>query len=159
MTYTAYQTVHLPYEIYLDLELRLLDTRPDSKPEAFIQELIKHWLTVDKERLAIRNKKQELLGFQWKNVFLPDGTRLRTCYQNTVEFATVAGEQIVTDDGQVLTPSQFANHQTKGRNAWRFVWLRLPATEYWVRADQYRSCFDKKQQQTKLNQQLLSEAV
>jgi len=38
MTYVAKQTIYLTYDIYLDLELHLLETRPDIKPEAFIQE-------------------------------------------------------------------------------------------------------------------------
>jgi hypothetical protein len=33
-----------------------------------------------------------------------------------------------------LTPSMFANRHAKGRNAWRFVWLRFPGDDYWVRA-------------------------
>lgn len=159
MTYTALQAIHLPYEIYLDLELHLLETRPDIRPDAFIQELVQHWLNLDKERHAIRKQGQAQQGFQWKNVFLPDSTRLRTSYQHQVEFATVRGEQIVADDGAVLTPSQFANRHTGVRNAWRFVWLRLPAAEYWVRADQYRSRLEDERQQGTKSQLALSEKV
>ncbi len=32
-----------------------------------------------------------------------------------------------------------------GGNAWRFVWLRFPGDDYWVRADQYRSRFESLQ--------------
>ncbi|MFC0168982.1 hypothetical protein ACFFKC_12935 [Pseudoduganella danionis] len=159
MTYAALQAIHLPYEVYLDLELHLLDTRPDIKPGAFIQELVQHWLALDKERHAVRTQGQALRGFQWKSVFLPDGTRLRTSYQHNVEFATVVSEQIVADDGQVLTPSQFANRQASARNAWRFVWLRLPAEDYWVRADQFRSRVETGQQQHSMNQHTLAEKV
>jgi hypothetical protein len=73
-------------------------------------------------------------GFQWKNVFLPEGTRLRTSYQQAIEFAKVVGDRILFDDGESLTPSLFANRHAKGRNAWRLVWLRFPGDDYWVRA-------------------------
>jgi hypothetical protein len=84
-------------------------------------------------------------GFQWKNIFLPDGTALRTSYHNSVEFAKVTGDHIITDDGESLTPSLFANRHAKGRNAWRFVWLRFPGDDYWTRAADYRTRFDELQ--------------
>lgn len=156
MTYVAKQTIYLSYDIYLDLELHLLETRPDVKPEAFIQELLHRWLTLDKERLVARKNGQALRGFQWKNVFLPDGTRLRTSHHNKVEFAVVVGEQIIAEDGQSLTPSQFANRQASARNAWRFVWLRLPGDDYWVRADQFRTRLEQTQQQRSMSKEALA---
>jgi hypothetical protein len=110
MTYAALQAIHLPYEVYLDLELHLLDTRPDIKPGAFIQELVQRWLALDKERHAVRARPsaarisvEECLSSRWH----------APAYQLSAqcEFATVVSEQIVADDGQVLTPSQFANRQ------------------------------------------------
>jgi hypothetical protein len=61
------------------------------------------------ERLALRKNGTALRGFQWKKVFLPDGTSLRTSYRDTIEFAKVVGDHIVSDDGTALTPSLFAN--------------------------------------------------
>ncbi|WP_348699008.1 hypothetical protein [Duganella fentianensis] len=159
MTYVAKQAIYLPYDIYLDLELHLLVTRPDIQPEAFIQELLHRWLTLDKERLVARKNGQALHGFQWKNVFLPAGTQLRTSHRNKVEFAIVVGEQIIAEDGQSLTPSQFTNRQASARNAWRFVWLRLPGDDYWVRADQYRSRLELNQQQRLMTKEALAGTV
>jgi hypothetical protein len=42
---------------------------------------------------------------------------LRTSYRDTIEFAKVVGDRIVSDDGTPLTPSLFANRSTNGRNA------------------------------------------
>jgi hypothetical protein len=74
--------------------------------------------------------------------FLPDGTALKTRYCDTVGFAKVAGALILSEDGGVLTPSLFANRHAKGRNAWRFVWLRFPGDDYWVRAANCRERSD-----------------
>ncbi len=134
MTYEAKQAVYLPVTDYLQLEFFLMDARPGVKPDAFVTDLVNRWLAVEMERLSLRERGQAMRGFQWKNVFLPEGTALRSTYCNTVEFAKVVGDHIVTDDGAKMTPSQFANRHAKGRNAWRFVWLRFPGNDYWIRA-------------------------
>jgi len=50
------------------------------KPDAFITELVERWLATDKARLTLRQNGRAMRGFQWKNLFLPDGTVLRTSY-------------------------------------------------------------------------------
>jgi hypothetical protein len=119
-----------------------MDNRPGENPEAFVAQLVKRWLAAETERLALHRNGQAMRGFQWKKLFLPDGTSLRTNDANTIEFAKVIGDYIVADDGAQLSPSSFANRHDKGRNAWRLVWLRFPGDEYWVRADDCRRCID-----------------
>jgi hypothetical protein len=145
MEYEAKQPIYIPILDFLNLEFHLMETRPGVKPETFVTELVQRWLKVEMERLSLRKNGRATRGFQWKNIFLPDGTALRTSYHDSVEFAKVTGEHIVTDDGASLTPSLFANRHTKGRNAWRFVWLRFPGDDYWTRAADYRTRFDELQ--------------
>lgn len=145
MEFVAKRSVYLPMSDMLDLELHLMNAQPGVKLEEFLTELAMRWLKIDRERLALRKNSQAMHGFQWKNVFLPDGTNLRTSYLHTVDFAKVIGDRILTDDNKSLTPSLFANRHTKGRNAWRFVWLRFPGQDYWVRADEYRIQFGARQ--------------
>lgn len=138
MEYEAKQAVHLPALDYL--ELHLLETRPGVKPDALVAELVKSWLATETSRHHSQAQQgAEMRGFQWKNVFLPHGTCLRTGYGDAVEFARVVGNRLVADDGHSLTPSAFANRRTKGRNAWRFVWVRFPDDNSWIRADDCRS--------------------
>lgn len=141
MEYEPKRAIYLPLEDFVNLEFHLMDTRPGANPDAFVAELVKRWLALEMERLALRKNGQATRGFQWKNVFLPDGTNLRTSYLDAVEFAKVAGDRILSSDGESLTPSLFANRHTKGRNAWRFVWLRFPGDDYWIRADDHRARF------------------
>lgn len=146
MTHVPMAEVHLPLSTFLELEFHLLETRPGVKTGAFVTELVQRWLTVETERLALRRSGPPMHGFQWKNVFLPDGTQLRTDYQQSQEFAKVTHNRIRTDDGISLTPSMFANRHTKGRNGWRFIWLRFPGEDYWVRAADYRRHVEKQKQ-------------
>ena len=78
-------------------------------------------------------------GYQWKQVFLPDGTVLRASFHGRQYFAVVEGTEIKFGD-QSLSPSGFANLQGSGnRNAWKAVWLRFPGYADWVRADTCRA--------------------
>ena len=141
MEYEAKQSLDLPMLDYLKLELHLMETHPNLRPEVFVADLVKRWLALDAERLALRKNGPPIRGFQWKSLFLPDGTRLRTTWRHATEFAKVTGDHIVSDEGVRLTPSQFANRHANGRNAWRHVWLRFPGDDYWSRADDCRTRF------------------
>ena len=78
-------------------------------------------------------------GHQWKQVFLPEGTRLRASFGHAPYFAVVQGSEIRCGE-QSLSPSAFANLKGSGnRNAWKAVWLRFPGSEQWVLADTCRT--------------------
>lgn len=78
-------------------------------------------------------------GYQWKEVFLPEGTKLRACFGSQPWFAVVEGAEIRHGE-HAISPSRFANLLGSGnRNAWKAVWLRLPGSEEWLLADVFRS--------------------
>ncbi|HEY1149087.1 MAG TPA: hypothetical protein VGF27_10970 [Pseudoduganella sp.] len=78
-------------------------------------------------------------GYQWKQVFLPEGTRLRASFGGHNYFAQVEGGEIKYGE-HAMSPSRFANLQGSGnRNAWKAVWLCLPGSEEWLLADVCRS--------------------
>ncbi|HEY1147692.1 MAG TPA: hypothetical protein VGF27_03920 [Pseudoduganella sp.] len=78
-------------------------------------------------------------GYQWKQVFLPEGTRLRASFGGHHYFAQVEGGEIKYGE-QAMSPSRFANLQGSGnRNAWKAVWLCLPGSGEWLLADVCRS--------------------
>lgn len=79
------------------------------------------------------------LGYQWKEVFLPEGTRLRASFGRQPYFATVRGAEIQYGE-HAVSPSCFANlHGSGNRNAWKAVWLRLPGSDTWLLADACRA--------------------
>lgn len=52
-------------------------------------------------------------GYQWKQLFLPNGTELRTIYCGRSTYAIVEDEQIISE-GKPTTPSRLANRQGCG---------------------------------------------
>lgn len=77
-------------------------------------------------------------GYQWKQLFLPNGTELRTIYCGRSLYAKVENEQIISD-GLPTTPSRLANAQGCGtRNAWKTIWLRFPDAKRWELAARCR---------------------
>lgn len=78
-------------------------------------------------------------GYQWKEVFLPKGTLLRTVFNGKHHHC------VVEDDGphfngEPMSPSRFAN-AVGGirRNAWRVIWVLFPNTAQWKLADTLRT--------------------
>ncbi|WP_295996551.1 hypothetical protein [Rugamonas sp.] len=82
-------------------------------------------------------------GYQWKQVFLPEGTKLRASFGRQPYFAVVEGAEIKCGE-QSMSPSGFANLYGSGnRNAWKAIWLRLPGSDAWLLADVFRSARNK----------------
>ncbi|MES2295857.1 MAG: hypothetical protein V4582_02390 [Pseudomonadota bacterium] len=78
-------------------------------------------------------------GYQWKQLFLPVGTLLRTVFGGKNHHCVVEGDQIVFN-GQAVSPSGFVN-AVGGirRNAWRCTWILFPDTKEWKLADTLRT--------------------
>jgi len=70
-------------------------------------------------------------GYQWKDVFLPNGTTLRNVYKRTSYLAHVEGH-VLRYDGRSVSPAQFVNAVGGSfRNAWATVWIRFPNETEW----------------------------
>jgi hypothetical protein len=106
--------------------------------EPFICEAIRNYMQpapAAQEQAAAPSES----GYQWKEVFLPEGTRLRAGFDRKQYFAVVAGAEIKYGE-YAISPSCFANLYGSGnRNAWKAVWLRLPGSTEWLLADVCRS--------------------
>jgi hypothetical protein len=77
-------------------------------------------------------------GYQWKHVFLPSGTLLRTVFNGKNFHALVEGDRIVFNGG-ATSPSGFAN-AVGGvrRNAWKVIWILFPDNPAWKQAGRLR---------------------
>ena len=78
-------------------------------------------------------------GYQWKSLFLPDGTVLRTVFGGKNYHCHVENDGIVYQ-GKPVSPSGFVN-AVGGirRNAWRCTWVLLPSNSEWKLADTLRT--------------------
>lgn len=79
-----------------------------------------------------------LRGYQWKTVFLPEGTQLRAWNRTGFAYAEVIGDNIVYL-GEAVSPHEFIC-RCKGisRSAWAEVALLFPDENHWKRADDHR---------------------
>jgi hypothetical protein len=78
-------------------------------------------------------------GFQWKHLFLPNGTLLRTIF-NGKNFHCLVEEDHIRYNGQIISPSGFAN-AVGGvrRNAWKVIWVLFPDSSVWKLAGTLRT--------------------
>lgn len=77
-------------------------------------------------------------GYQWKHVFLPNGTLLRTVFNGKNYHCLVEGDSL-RFNGEPTSPSRFANAVGgTRRNAWRVIWVLFPNTTVWKLADRLR---------------------
>jgi len=127
----------MPISLELHQQLLLAAIQSDFKKEAWEigATAIRDWLARHApDTFAIPTTS----GFQWKHVFLPHGTLLRTVFNGKNFHALIEGDQI-RYEGAVTTPSRFA-HAVGGvrRNAWKVIWILLPDTSTWKLADELR---------------------
>jgi hypothetical protein len=78
-------------------------------------------------------------GYQWKHVFLPNGTLLRTIF-NGKNFHCLVEEDHILYNGQKVSPSGFANGVGGvRRNAWKVIWILFPNSSVWKLAGALRT--------------------
>ncbi len=98
-----------------------------------VDSIVNEWMTRFKEQES-HASASTLDGYQWKCLFLPDGTTLRTVYKRKSYLAHVKGSDLCFE-GRSVSPRQFANEVADcARNAWRTIWLRFPDEVEWKRA-------------------------
>jgi len=129
----------MPIPIPLELHQQLLLASIQS---GFTQEVweigaaaIRDWLARNAPELFAMPVTS---GYQWKHVFLPKGTVLRTVFDGKNFHAHVDGDRLLYE-GAAITPSRFAN-AVGGvrRNAWKVIWVLLPNAPTWKLADELR---------------------
>ena len=101
--------------------LRLIEylrTRSDSHDVSEALNIaLEFWLDA-KNELPPNADRTGIRGYQWKSLFLPEGTILRSWSYGEHNYARVEGDKII-HDGQSVSPNQFARHFARtARNAW-----------------------------------------
>jgi len=118
--------------------LRMLAATGDRRNlEAIVDEALQLWLqkaACDDPAAAQAGAR----GYQWKSLFLAEGTLLRFDYRGHTYHAEVRGDRIVFE-GRPYSPRQLLLHVTGTvRNAWRYLWIRGPGDFRWHLADTRR---------------------
>jgi hypothetical protein len=130
-------SVPIPTEQFLELSNFLRANSDPRDPVLVVNEAIDYWIqnaSWKPELLA----QTDARGYQWKNLFLPDGTQIRMPYKGTFYYANVESDQIIYE-GKSISPGSLANQiASSSRNAWRDLWIKRPEDKEWTLANNYR---------------------
>jgi hypothetical protein len=130
-------SVQISSELFLELANYLQEFGDERDPAEVVEGALASWLAVARGETSAGDGPAP--GFQWKQLFLPEGTELKMQYRGHYAFAKVVGDA-VQYDGRPMSPNQFAAEVAgTARNAWRDLWLRLPGQRYWKNAAFIRS--------------------
>jgi hypothetical protein len=107
-----------------------------------MDEGIRSWIDADKARHAVPASPSR--GYQWKTLFLPEGTELRMVCANNTYNARVCGDQIIFAGRSVSPRGMTLAVAGTGRNAWRDLTLKLPGDRFFRSA----MCIRREQERT-----------
>ncbi|MEJ7808453.1 MAG: hypothetical protein WKG03_21340 [Telluria sp.] len=129
--------VGVPTSLYAELCCALRRSNDTRHPDELIALAIRTFL-------ANQFSKPQARGYQWKNLFLPEGTDLRMRYMGTWYHAKIEGDALMYG-GESMSPREWTLYVTGSiRNAWRDIWIRRNVTEGWTRALMWREQYCRK---------------
>ncbi|QID17840.1 hypothetical protein G3580_09415 [Nitrogeniibacter mangrovi] len=131
-------SVPVPTELFIDLVDFLRSQGDTSDPVHVVTNAIHYWIdnaSWKPELLRVSSAR----GYQWKTLFLPEGTEIRMQYKGAYSYAKVEGDDIHFE-GEPISPAAMANKIAgSSRNAWRDLWIKRPADSEWRLADDCRA--------------------
>ena len=105
---------------------------------AVINDAIELWMR-EQSKLNMNGDPASIRGYQWKSLFLPEGTQLRSWSYGEHNYALVVGDQIL-HNGKSVSPNQFAQSFARStRNAWTDLYVRRPEDKQFKIAQRLRT--------------------
>ena len=131
-------TVQMPTDTLLKL-IEKLRRRGGSQDVSEAMTLaLERWLA-DPAAFAPGVDPAGLHGYQWKTLFLPEGTVLKSWSYGEHNYAYVEGDQII-HNGRAVSPNQFAQSFARStRNAWQDLFIRRPGDQTFKLANRLRA--------------------
>lgn len=128
--------IEVPIALYTTLSFALMRSNDTRQPAEIVALALR-------EYLANHLAKPSGRGYQWKTLFLPEGTDLRMRYLGRWHYAKIEGDDLVYA-GELISPREWTLLVTGTiRNAWRDIWIRRNVTEGWSRAEMWREQYSK----------------
>jgi hypothetical protein len=130
-------------ELFVGLVDFLREKGSDRDPVAVIENAIWYWIDnadwKTEDLMPEVFERPQHLGYQWKTLRLPPGTKVRMKYKGTTYHASVEGDDFLYE-AKKISPSEFANQVASGtaRNAWRDLWIKRPEDQDFRLADDLR---------------------
>jgi len=120
------------HRVYMELYYQMRKREDLRSQEEITLIALKEWMTREYGQPTDR-------GYQWKEVFLPHGSRLRIMHHGHSYRAQVEGDLLMAD-GKITTPNAWvAEVCGVVRNAWRDIYVRRSHTEGWTHASDLRA--------------------
>jgi hypothetical protein len=117
--------VQVPTDTLLQLIQKLSRRGGSQDISEAITKAIECWLE-DPARFAPGADPEDMHGYQWKSLFLPEGTVLKSWSYGENNYARVEADQII-HNGRAVSPNQFAQSFARStRNAWQDLFIRRP---------------------------------
>lgn len=130
-------SVQVPTHTLLDLIEQAGLNGESQDPSAIVLAAVEFWLAAQQKR-APAAAAAATHGYQWKSLFLPEGTLIRCISYGDTHHASVEGDAIV-HQGRKLSPNQFAAlHAGSVRNAWNDLYIRRPGDKFYKPASLLR---------------------
>jgi hypothetical protein len=130
--------IHLSMGVFKALGKHVGDMWYSERMERALETAVLEWIERQKTIGDCGAQKPTVRGYQWKQLFLPEGTLLRTVLGGSSHDAVVTGGHIIFN-GNSITPSEFANCiGAQRRSAWHALWLLFPGESEWKSADALR---------------------
>jgi hypothetical protein len=132
---SPYTALPISHEIYQQLLSACFSSGFKQETWEIGEAAIREWM--------IRNNPDSFAmpatsGYQWKHLFLPNGTLLRTIF-NGKNFHCLVEEDHILYNRQKVSPSGFVS-AVGGvrRNAWKAIWILFPNSAVWKLAGELR---------------------
>lgn len=130
-------TVQVPTDTLLKLIERLRRRGGSQDISEAMTLAVERWLA-DPAAFAPGADPAGLHGYQWKTLFLPEGTVLKSWSYGENNYACVEGDQII-HNGRAVSPNQFAQSFARStRNAWHDLFIRRPGDKTFKTASRLR---------------------
>ena len=137
----ALRSEEVPADVLRELRAFLGQSGKQLTVHEAMRAAVKCWIAEQGD--DVRLAAPHLGGYQWKELFLPNGTEVRANYDTQPHYAVVEND-LLCYQGQPLSPRQFTLAVAgEGRNAWRDLWVRLPGERQWRRAVDLRCALRK----------------
>jgi hypothetical protein len=141
-------TVALPTHTLLTLIEQLKRRGASQDLSEAISAAVECWLA-DQKQFPKTADPNGLHGYQWKCLFLPEGTVLRSWSYGENNYACVEGDEII-HRGRSVTPNEFARAFARtNRNAWLDLRIRRPGDKQFRQADLLRKEVQREQEEAR----------